>query len=457
MLEIRLPREIMKSPAAMEVALLSLLPTGGVGDWYAKIWQGNLPFWSSLEIASIEGTIHFYIRLNKKFRPLVESNLYAQYPGIEISEASDYTKLIRYHHLKTDTVNCWGVTYPLGEKWEPKKDNGDSYKDEKGKDLKMPADFYPLKTYVDYGLDKDPDEEFKTDPITPLLEFMGSIGAGEHVWYQVLVQDESVFNGIKFPKTYVNKDTHEHMSLEDMAKQYKKQLRTASYKKKGDIVYDDYGDAKKKKSGKDSDGNDILIDQTYSQDKVTPKKETELTIEEKDEIEAINRKLSKPLVRAVVRLLYVTKKQNFNPHQIQNTLAIMRPFTGTNKFGISPTDPYDFPWQDMGKRRSNFRAEERFESYVEREGFHPHIPAREGLDRWEDMFFYPYSIKSRKIFRMIYESIFHPFSHPAAKEVITLNLEELATLWHFPGQVAGTPTLPRIDSTKGVAPVNLPR
>jgi hypothetical protein len=65
-------------------------------------------------------------------------------------------------------------------------------------------------------------------------------------------------------------------------------------------------------------------------------------------------------------------------------------------------------------------------------------------------------MQARKKWRMLYEALFYPFDHPHP-EVISLNLEELATLWHFPGAVAGTPTLPRIDSTKGVAPVNLPQ
>jgi hypothetical protein len=57
---------------------------------------------------------------------------------------------------------------------------------------------------------------------------------------------------------------------------------------------------------------------------------------------------------------------------------------------------------------------------------------------------------------MIYEAILYPFDHPSADQAFVLNLEELATLWHLPGATAGTPTLPRIDSNKGVAPVNLP-
>jgi hypothetical protein len=37
-----------------------------------------------------------------------------------------------------------------------------------------------------------------------------------------------------------------------------------------------------------------------------------------------------------------------------------------------------------------------------------------------------------------------------------LNTEELATIFHFPGQVAGTPTLERVPSKKAEAPSNLP-
>ena len=37
-----------------------------------------------------------------------------------------------------------------------------------------------------------------------------------------------------------------------------------------------------------------------------------------------------------------------------------------------------------------------------------------------------------------------------------LNTEELATIYHFPGQTASSPALKRIASTKAEPPVNLP-
>lgn len=468
-LEIKLPREINKSPLATEIALASLLQGGGISNKYSILFKGGLPAYSSLEIASIEGVIHFYIRIQTKFRPLVEANFYAQYPGIEIVEAEDYTKLIRYHHLTKET-SAWGASYRTSKTWKPvNPETGKEYENKDGKPYEMKADFLPIKTYVDFGLDKDPKEEFKIDPITPLLEFMGGIGKGEHFWFQILVQDESVYNDKKFPKFYLNEISHEHWNLKDMADKFKKQKRTSGYITHGQQVLDEYGYERFRDEPDGFDENNkpkfkkVPLTYNFEKDKQKEakpigKKEMELTFEEKLELESVNKKFSKPLALCVMRLMYVTKKENFKSAQIQNILSFTKPYvsSGVNSFAPTTTEPYDYPWQNIGGKRVAWRTEEMFEEYVEREGFFPHITKREGLDRWEDMVFWASSMKQRKIFRMLYESIFHPFDHPHADDAFVLNLEELATLWHLPGAVAGTPTLPRIDSNKGVAPVNLP-
>jgi hypothetical protein len=293
---------------------------------------------------------------------------------------------------------------------------------------------------------------------------MGSIGKGEHLWYQIIIQDESVYNDKKMKKFYVNDATHEHWSLADMAKIFKKQTRTASYIKEGTIVKDDYGDEKTKSvptGEKDENGKPKMkeVPLTYKEAKTISKKEMELTVEEKMQIEAVNEKFSKPLAIVVMRMLYVvdTTKAKFNGQNIQNILSFPKSFNGANSLGYrKATDPYEFPWQKMGGR-VQWRTEEMFDAYVEREGFFPHVTERKSLDQWEDSFFWNSSMKTRKTWRMLYEAILHPFSHPHADEAFTLNTEEIATLWHLPGAVATTPTLPRIDSAKGVAPVNLPQ
>lgn len=456
-LEIKLPREIMKSPLATETAINSLLQGGGIANKHQRKFKGNLPIFSSLEVASIEGVIHFYVRIEDKLRPLVEANFYAQYPGIEIVEAEDYTALIHYHHLTND-VSMFGATYKLTQKWKPwNYETGKPY-DNNGKEYEMPADFMPLKTYVDYGLDKDPDEEVKIDPITPMLEFMGAIGKGEHFWFQIIMSPESVFDDKKMPALYMQEKTHEHFTLKVMAATAKKELRIKGFKAIGDPVVEEWGATKQRQVGRDNDGNPIMADVTYMKTMPDVRKEVELTAEDKDQLDAINRKISKPLSASVVRLLYVTKKDAFNFKNIYNILSLGKPYQGANSLAPEKTtDPYGYPWENFRNRRVPWRAEEMFEAYVEREGFFPHIQERKALDRWEDNVFWHSSMKTRKLFRILYEGIFHPFSHPHPDDAITLNLEEIATMWHLPGAVATTPTLPRIDSAKGVAPVNLPQ
>lgn len=458
MLEIKIPREINKNPMAMEIALNSFLQAGGISTFFDTEFLGKMPAYFSLEIASLEGVIHFYVRTEQKYRPLIEANLYSQYPGIEISETDDYTKLVRFEH-NTDAAGFWGVKYKSAEKWKPYPGE----KDKKDKDYEMPADFKPIKTYVDYGLDKDPKEEYKNDPITPVIEFLGSLGKGEYGWYQVIIQDsEGVFNK-KFPKTYLDPKTHDRINLAEMAKKHKSILRKARVVKPGDDVFDQYGNPiQRTKVGEDGKATleTVKYGAAIGKEKEIIVKDSELTIEEKDEIDAINLKLSKPLLRAGIKLCYVVKKgTKFNSNNIPITTTILKAFTSKyNSIGIcGTTDPYDYPWQDTMKKRMPWRKEEIFNEYVEREGFYPHLEKRDTLDKYEDLFFFPYKTYVRSMWRMFYEVIFHPFSHPeATKNICTLNLEEVASLWHFPGAVAQTPTLPRIDSTKGVAPVNLP-
>ena len=44
----------------------------------------------------------------------------------------------------------------------------------------------------------------------------------------------------------------------------------------------------------------------------------------------------------------------------------------------------------------------------------------------------------------------------AHHETFVLNVEELASLWHFPGQILKVPTLERIESKESSPPPNLP-
>lgn len=542
MLEIKLPRIINKSPVSFDMVSAMFTQGGGVGTAYNTFWKGAKPATFSLEIESREGTLHFYIRTQSKFKDLITSNLYAHYPGIEIVEAPDYTKRHYYHHRSKD-VSIWALQYSLSGsttigkriKHSGKKDGkedmdsslmtfqdpnivgardldgmSDSAKEEYYKkiqttvdknkesitDATVSANVLPIKTYVDYGLDKNPEEEYKNDPLIPILESMASIGKGEFFWYQIILQDESVHNDkkfaklfkaeildeSKFAKEFANKT--EKYTFKDLALARIKWIRSSpNISFKGQLVDDELGGIKEKEysykdkeeSDKlDKDGKPIMKDVTkkvtgymmYIKNmyKNTPTKDADLTIDSKDEIEAINAKINKPLLRAVIRTVYGADKRyggNYNSNMVQATLSLLKNYSGSASFGLGLlSGPYDYEWENVRGRRNPWRAEEIFEGYVEREAFFPHIQPGDDnykqMTKWEDQFFYPYNSRARKIWRLMYMAIFDPFYHPEAKNTFVLNTEEVASLYHFPGEAAQIPGLPRIDSVKGSMPTNLP-
>src|SRR3989344_5934238 len=162
LLEIRLPKEITKSPVAMEMVYNAFFHTVGESTFIDRIFRGKTRNWFSLELVSLGGVVHFYIWTRVNSRNLIESQIYSQYPGIEIHEATDYTKPYYYNPKVNNVWGCeWKLTSP---------------------------DAMPIKTYIDYGMEKDPKEEFKIDPMTPFIEFLGSLTSGHTVWMQVIIR-----------------------------------------------------------------------------------------------------------------------------------------------------------------------------------------------------------------------------------------------------------------------------
>ncbi|MDO8590545.1 MAG: hypothetical protein Q7R65_01045, partial [bacterium] len=89
LLEIKIPKETFKSPLAMEIFFTSLYQTGSA-TFSELYWKGKVRPWFSLELASIDGQVKFFIWTQTKWRNLIEAQIYAQYPTVEIHEAEDY-------------------------------------------------------------------------------------------------------------------------------------------------------------------------------------------------------------------------------------------------------------------------------------------------------------------------------------------------------------------------------
>ncbi|MEN9921081.1 MAG: hypothetical protein RLZZ517_59 [Candidatus Parcubacteria bacterium] len=360
LLEIIPPQEHMRSPAAMELFLLALYQTGGESTWIDRWVKGKVRTWFTLEIVSIEGRVHFYLNCEKKLQKYIESQIYAQYPGSEIRVSEDYAA--KFNQEQYDMV---AVEVQLTK-----------------------PDPWPIKTYIDYQLEKgDQEEDSKIDPITPLLEFLTTVKENNYICLQIIVRahkPEDPDPTKLFPSFSKKVD-----NWKDAAKSEIKKIKEESF-----MEFDE-GDRKRKQNV-----------QTEAQ---------------KRAIIALERSVTKFSFDTGIRMLNIGKKGSY-----ENMLGLMngmlKQFNSPelNSFKPLMITSFDYPWQDpLGRRIKKMKAE-MLEAYQLRDYF------------WKSN----YKKESRKYF--------------------VLNTEELATIYHFPGKVAQTPTLSRVDSRKETPPDNLP-
>ncbi len=369
LLEIILPKETFKSPQAMEVVLAAFNQSYG-GNWWTRLTKGEYTTWFSLEMVSTEGRVHFYIRTLRLFKHLLESRLYAQYPDVEVREAEDYMRRVPY-----------GID-PDWQLW--------------GNQLKLAKeDAYPIRTYIDFGLDKVGDDEvMKTDPISPIIEVLGSLGPKEYMGIQILVQSSG-------KRYHVHHHWYEFWKngLRDWKEEGKDLIKKLS---KQDEMH---------KAGKDS----FAVPGMF---KLTPG--------ETDVIKAVERSLSKLGFDVGIRTFYAAPKALY---QLSHQLALSNSFGQFSTLNLNAfkTDFYTGvesvvkEWLGIAKKETDKIRRGIYDSYRLRHYFYPP---------------YPWPHKH-----------WHPF---------ILNTEELATIFHFPGSVTTTGGLPRIESKKGEAPPNLP-
>ncbi len=301
-MEVKVPREVYKSPKAAEFFINGLFQTVGEKNWFEKYWKGTVRSWFSLEIVSIDGVVHFYIWTKTGHKAQIESNLYSQYPGIEIFEVPDYTLPFNYDP-NINTV--WATEFDLT------KDNF----------------AYPIKTYVDYGMDKDPKEEFKIDPMTPLIEFLGSLPRGNQVWIQIILRSHKA----------EDKDPEGSGKLVDL------KWKKAAEKEIADII-------KKAKGEVGPDG------------KFIPGTGRQLTEVERDTINALDRSVSKPGFDVGMRMIYTAPKDIFQITNVGGTIGGITHLNSTSN-GFKPARGSDERYSNFfiawKKRSEKTRDEER--------------------------------------------------------------------------------------------------
>jgi hypothetical protein len=146
-----------------------------------------------------------------------------------------------------------------------------------------------------------------------------------------------------------------------------------------------------------------------------------LTDGEKRRIDALERAVTKPTFECGLRVLYIAKKENFRGINIPPLIQFMSVFSGNgnevNRMHVTRGLAFfDYPWQDFHEIRKTIIKKLLFFYY-----------------RHRAYFYVPYD-----------------------QAPVFLNIEELATIWHFPGSSIKTPGLNRVPSRQAEAPTNLP-
>jgi len=366
LLELKVPRDVMKTPKAMEQVFAAAHAPYSYGlRFLEKYWEGKVEYWFSFELVGHGGEVHFYLRLPKQFRNLMESAIYAQYPEAEITQvASDYVREMP-RVLPNKTFDIWGAEFVL-----------------------KAADCYPIRTYDKF---EETTEERRVDPVAEIVEVMSKLKAEEQIWLQFLVRP----TGDEWKKA---------CSLEI------EKLTGKGASKSGGFL-DQIGDFIR----------DLMMAPfVHPPMEVKKKDETQalskllaLTPGEKEMLEGIERKTAKLGFETTIRFIYIDRRDSFSRDNVAAVLGFFRQFNTQNLNLLRPnkatmTAAVHGLFKNL---RLNYRKRVMF-------------------DRYRDLAFGP-------------------------KKSI-LNIEELATIYHFPITGVKPPKLGRLEFRKGGPPSTLP-
>ena len=253
--------------------------------------------------------------------------------------------------------------------------------------------YLPIRTYLSF---EDPTEERRLDTIAPLMEIMAKLQDNEQLWYQLVV----VPTGEGF--------------------------REEGEKKIGQII--DPESSRKPRGGIFPEAGlgftlREAVRAPFEHPGMEVKKKDEkvkqmrflMTPGEKDRTEAIEEKISKIAFEATPRFMFLTKQGDSDPGVISALHGFVRQFNTQNLNSLRP---------DSATTTASYSVRGMFKDT---------------------------RISWRK--RLIYENYRHISPSPRKS---VLNIEELASIYHFPIAAVSTTELEKIPSRKGSPPAGVP-
>ncbi|OGH87644.1 MAG: hypothetical protein A3J93_03945 [Candidatus Magasanikbacteria bacterium RIFOXYC2_FULL_42_28] len=375
LLAVDVPPLYIQSPKAVEqiFAHLSGAKVGpNIGE---KFWKGKKQKWFSLEIVGIDGYIQFLIRTENEFRDLVEAAIYAQYAEAEITEVDDYTGILP-HHFPDDNYDIFGVEFALEEN-----------------------EAFPIRTYPSFEYNMSKDVVF-SDPMAALLENFSRLGVGEQLWLHIVIEPTS---------------HHWKEKGIDLVKDLVAGGGSHGGHHGGNWLVDFFSSIPMKIAQELMNVWNWNFEAAEGghEEEATAGKVSELTPGNKTVIEAIENKIAKLGFKSKVRVLYISKKELYNPGKcIDGLVGAFSQFHVQNSNSLvahhATLKHYAFKNYRLGLVKHHF----------------------------VEMF------RKRKI--------------KIAGNPYILNIEELATIWHFPLPFVKTPLLQKAETKRGEPPMNLP-
>ena len=260
------------------------------------------------------------------------------------------------------------------------------------------ADPYPIRTYPSFEYKISKDEVF-SDPMAAVLENFSRIGHGENFWLQIILEPISSDwkeKGIKLVKELIAGDHGHHAGGSPLLSFI------------GGIPL-----AFMKELFRNINGTEFEPVEGHGEEHVAGKL-SDLTPGGKNTIEAIEEKISKIGFKTKIRALYAARNEVFNPSRcVDGFIGALNQFHIQSSNGIAARSITHTHYLIMNHKRELAGQNKFFKAFAKRKikvGGTPYI----------------------------------------------LNIEELATIWHFPLPFVKTPLIQKAGAKRGEPPMNLP-
>jgi hypothetical protein len=376
LLEIHVPKDVLKTPKAMEQIFAAAHAPYSYGiKPYDKYVKGADELSLSFEIVGRAGETHFYLRLPDRLRNMMEAAIFAQYPNAEIVQVDDYLKELP-HVLPSEDIDVAGFEEVFGK-----------------------PPWYPIRTYPSF---EESVEEQRLDSIAPLIESMSKMTGDQQFWFQLVI--------VPTGDDWVKKGEAEIRKIHGIEE--KKESHGGGFLPKIDLGFTLAEVIRSPFEPPGGHGG------AKSAEKPAKPPRTVLTPSEKSLTEGISEKISKLGFKTTIRFLFLERRGE-TPGGVDRNMMFahgyMRQFNTQNMNTFRP---------DKEATSASFSVKG---------------------------FFKKQKIRFRK--RMMFDRYAHiAHSHHAP----VLNIEELATLYHFPITAVSSTQLEKIESKKGSPPPGLP-